>query len=208
MRYTQNGKAFLQRDITAGAISQELAVVDEPLVELSAKVWTETAFNPEVENVVVSFVVDGVRYVGTVDVEQSTRSFRNPGHHIEFTEFASTANEYNTVALTDEERDQILTYKSTLDDLLITAMHAGVSARVAKKAIGDASSTDLEYIRPLLHELDLMRQKALQAVQPTIDSIKAKPSDIKFNGVRLLVPLSILDSVRVLVTTRPAGHTD
>jgi hypothetical protein len=201
MRFTQSGRAFLQRDITVGEQSKELALINEPLLELSASVWTNTAFNPEVDNVRVDFIVDAVHYAGSIDIELSTRSFRNPGHHLEFTTFSNIDVEYDGVEIKTDESDAILKYKDTIRKLHFRASQLGIEAKTVQKELGEEiSSTDMVSAQSLLEELRIASLEAFRDIQPVLEQINARSSDTKFGGVRLLVPQSKLESVRVLIS--------
>lgn len=200
IRFTQNGQSFLARHISAGETSKELALIDEPLVEVTATVWTETAFNPEVDNVCVGFVIDGVRYNGLVDVEISTRSFRNPGHHIEFSSFVKAGEEYDGIEILPDESDAIIEYKRIIHKLSIRAINIGLNAKMTQNELGNSATSGVLEVQSLRRELEVAGENALRDVQPVISQVTSRPSDIKLGlGGKLLVPRSKLDSIRIVM---------
>gem|GEM_PF-6413873 len=203
MRFTQNGKTFLARDVIGGSPSKELVLASEPQFELVAEVSTETAFNPEVKDLRVDFMIDDVRYTGIVDVEMSTRSFINPGHHLLFRSFSVAGQEYDGIEIPVDDADAILSYQSTMYDLRTRVSRAGIAARRMQQIdYPYPPSSELAPIdtRALAKEIDLISKKAHEDIAPILERVKAMPSDVKLGlGGRLLVPQSKLSSVRVIV---------
>ncbi len=203
-RYTHSGKAFVARNITPASPSSELALLNEPMVELSAHVWTETALNPEVDSITVGFIIDGVHYSGVKDVELSSHYFEEPGHDLNFNSFLVPNEEYDGVAVLPEELDALGKYHSIKHEVTMQRVYSDLDERIAHKAIRGTASTDIETIRSRAQALEIIRQDALQELQPVINGIKTRPSDTKLGlGGRLLVPASKLVSIEVIVSRKP-----
>jgi CheY-like chemotaxis protein len=210
MRLTTTGRAFLGREITAGQPSKELVITDEPLFELSADIKTETEFNPEVNDARVDFIVDGIRYTGILDIEQSTRSFRNPGHHLHFETFAVVGEAFDGIEIPETERDAIFRFRDELSKLRMRAMRIGIDGMTVFKEIGGSiTSKNITPAHGELYELKLAAEAASKNIKPVIDQIKATPSNLKLGlGGKLLVPQSKLASVRVIMGQKGDGFED
>lgn len=200
-RYTYSGNAFVARDVIAGVPSKELVKLREPVVELSAHVWTKTALNPEVDTVVVGFIVDGIHYIGVKDDELSSHYFEAPGHDLVFNAFTIKGEVFDGVALTTQELDALAGYGSVVHELTMRAVYYGLDARIIRGEIEQGASVDLVPVHENLQKLELVKADAFKDLLPVIDGIKARPSDTKMGiGGRLLVPVSKLGDVKVIVT--------
>lgn len=202
IRFTQAGAAFLQRDITAGEPSKELALINEPMIELTARLWTETVTNPAVDAAHIDFIINGIRYTGLKDVETSSHYFKEPGHHHEFNNFSTPGDGFDGLKIKPEEMDALYKYKSIIRSLKSRAAQIGAEARVAQGELGEKPSSEISSSPAQIRELEMASKKALLDIQPVIDEIEARPSDPKMGGSRLLVPKSKLNSVRVIIGLR------
>lgn len=222
-RFTQSGAMYVARDITAGLPSNELVKASEPMVELSAHAWTETAHNPAVNALRIDFVVDGVRYYSRKEPELSSHYFKEPGHDMHFEGYHPEGQEYDGVEVVQEELESINRFSAIDHDLAIQAIHLSYDVEYAQAILASAESpqelTDgrvpptesavvkatqrLADIKEMLVEFDRLRANELEKLQPVIDGIMARPSDTKMmTGGRLLVPVSKLGEVRVVVAQR------
>ncbi|HBO64994.1 TPA: hypothetical protein DD425_03475 [Candidatus Saccharibacteria bacterium] len=207
MRFTYSGRAFLAREIYAGQMSKELVIRDEPLLELSAIIHTETEFNPEVNDVRVDFIIDNIRYTGVLDIDLSTRSFRHPGHHLHFESFAVAGEEFDGIEISEADRDTIHELEGELRRLRMRAESISTDEVAAFKGIaGNTASESVALADRELHEIKLAAESLSARMKPVIGRIKAAPSDVKLGvGGKLLVPQSKLGDVRVIIGQKGDG---
>lgn len=164
---------------------------DDPLYELRIHFLSETKLNPAVGEVRPVVLIDGVKYEALVDVEESSSSFKRPGHDVVFTGFRMEGKRFDMAKLTREQIDALDARSKRQRDISMRKLYAGVSR-------GEDFAASLDVVDEEAQQEINSQIKMRTEEQTIIDSIVENPCDHTIStGAAILVPRSMLDAIEI-----------
>lgn len=189
MRFTEKGDATVVRNIMPFGEGSD----NDPLMELSIKIHSDTVLNKAVGEQQVYVVVDGVKYAAFKDPEASSHYFEQLGHDVIFSGFRAEGETLDCFWLTAEQKDAYFRKSAREREISMQVLNEAIMA--GKDYYGsDAAEVNAEIARKLAEAEELAVDDA-----KIIESIKSSPLDGSISsGAPLMIPRSMLDSIEVV----------